>query len=186
MVHCEKGVFMLKMSLNEIRGCIQLYPENWTNIYTTNCYAYALGLDVNESSICRNAYHPGVMSKAFSPTILKETAFPYDLFIKGIEQDLKALNLLYKEVEPDYITELDEWKMAVFIEIYTKNNTESEWLISDFHFLRTDKNNIWFHKQGYYGQPSKKDFAYQFITNPIQCDLNSYRYKKCYALKLQK
>lgn len=32
---------MLKMSLNEIRGKIQMYPENWVNMYSTNCYAYA-------------------------------------------------------------------------------------------------------------------------------------------------
>lgn len=28
---------MLKMSLNEIRGKIQMYPENWVNMYSTNC-----------------------------------------------------------------------------------------------------------------------------------------------------
>ena len=53
---------MLKMSLNEIRGKIQMYPENWINMHTTNCYAYALGLDIRQSDICDYAYQPGTIS----------------------------------------------------------------------------------------------------------------------------
>ena len=26
-----------------------MYPENWVNMYSTNCYAYALGLDIRQS-----------------------------------------------------------------------------------------------------------------------------------------
>ena len=85
---------MLKMSLNEIKGKIQMYPENWVNMYSTNCYAYALGLDVRENDICIGAYNPGIISETSS---LNGTEyFEYEALINGIAGDLKALDIEYR------------------------------------------------------------------------------------------
>ena len=46
----------LKMSLLELRNSINLDKKNWKHIFTTNCYAYALGLDVREQNIKDFAY----------------------------------------------------------------------------------------------------------------------------------
>ena len=39
----------------EIKNKINLKTKNWVNNERTNCYAFALGLDLNPSDICRYA-----------------------------------------------------------------------------------------------------------------------------------
>ena len=118
---------MLKMSLNEIRGKIQMYPENWVNMYSTNCYAYALGLDIRQSDICDYAYQPGTISE--TTNIFKSKYFSYDMLIKGIESDLELLQIAYRNVEEDEKLALNEWKIALFVDKYHGS-------LIDFHFLR--------------------------------------------------
>ena len=105
---------MLKMSLNEIRGKIQMYPENWVNMYSTNCYTYALGLDIRQSDICDYAYQPGTISE--TTNIFKSKYFSYDMLIKGIESDLELLQIAYRNVEEDEKLALNEWKIALFVD----------------------------------------------------------------------
>lgn len=171
---------MLKLSLNEIRGNIQVYPENWINVGTTNCYAYALGLDVNECLIDEFAYNPGTISKNYR--LNRFGFFYYSTLVKNLEEDFKALNILYREIEPNDLIQLNEWKVALFVEIYGKDEFDD--LVSDFHFLRSNGNGIWFHKNGFFESPTKKDYSNKIITNLDECDLCLYEYRKCYALRL--
>ena len=152
---------MLKMSLNEIRGKIQMYPENWVNMYSTNCYAYALGLDIRQSDICDYAYQPGTISE--TTNIFKSKYFSYDMLIKGIDEKL-ALN---------------EWKIALFVD------RDFDKLVG-FHFLRQKENGMWLHKQDFDGIFSKKDYCGNNIITPSSAELFPYIYKKCYALRLEK
>jgi len=181
-MHHEKGDIMLKMSLNKIRGSIQMYPENWINLTTTNCYAYALGLDINENNICISAYQPGTIA-GINNSINKKY-LDYSVLIENIKKDLEALNIYYREIESKEQIKSNEWKIALFVE---RDYSDSEKdLLLDFHFLRTNKRGIWTHKQGYYDFPSKKDYVGSIITDLEKCDLCSYKYKKCYALSLNK
>lgn len=174
---------MLKMTLNKIRGQIQIYPENWVNLYETNCYAYALGLDIKESQICSRAYQPGNISGTSDLDRFKEYFLYSDLII-GLEKDLEALSISYREIEPTEQIKSDEWKIALMVENYNKNIFDGS--LFNFHFLRTNKNGIWTHKSSYLGPISKKDNLNQIIIDPRECDLFSYEYKKCYALSLNK
>lgn len=169
---------MLKMSLNEIRGKIQVYPENWVNLSTTNCYAYALGLDIKESDICSSAYQPGNISESYNPNQF----FYYKTLIKNLEEDFKTLDILYREIEPTDQINLGEWKIALLVDLY--GNDIFNDLVADFHFLRQKTNGIWFHKNGFQGTPSKKDYLGNIITDPTKCCLDPYEYKKCYALRV--
>lgn len=99
------------MSLNEISEKIQLNPKTWFHINTTNCYAYALGLDIKESNICEYAYQPGTISS--TSNLADSDYFSYSDLINGIEGDLKALNIFYREIEPHEQIALDEWKIAL-------------------------------------------------------------------------
>lgn len=128
---------MLKMSLNEIRGKIQMYPENWVNMYSTNCYAYALGLDIRQSDICDYAYQPGTISE--TTNIFELKYFSYDMLIKGIESDLELLRIAYRNVEENEKLALNEWKIALFVDKYHGS-------LIDFHFLRQKENGIWLQK----------------------------------------
>lgn len=166
---------MLKMSLNEIRGKIQINPEYWINLFETNCYAYALGLDLVQSDICKGAYQPGTISGKY--TLWDKENFTYNELIAGIESDLSALMINYQEVDFNYDTNDDEWKIAV----YTKQSGYEQF--SDFHFLRTTRGGIWMHKDGFMGSPTKKDYLGNIIKNPVDCFMCSYEYKKCYVLK---
>lgn len=172
---------MLKMTLNEINGCIQIYPESWVNKSTTNCYAYALGLDIREGEICKSAYQPGTISgNGICPNFSEY--FLYSKLIEGLESDLDSLRISYREIEPNDEVHSNEWKVALFAEFYEE---EREELIFDFHFLRTNKNGHWTHKDGFDFAPTRKDYSNQIITDPKKCDLCSYQYKKCYALRLK-
>lgn len=179
-MHHKKGDTMLKMSLNEIKGQIQIHPENWINIYSTNCYAYALGLDVGQFNICPYAYQPGTISEA-TIQLASEKTFFYDTLIENLENDLKVLGIDYKEVNPNYFVQEGEWKIALFTEKYFYDSEE----LLDFHFLREISNGIWFHKNGFKGLPSKRDYLGNIIIDPTTCRLEPYKYRKCYALKLK-
>lgn len=164
---------MLKMSLNEIRGQIQIYPENWVNVSTTNCYAYALGLDIRESDICEYAYQPGVISNQ-KYKIHRQEELDYEKLIENIEEDFKILNLEFCEVDLSYKTKTNEWKII----LCTENKYEEEKIIG-FHFIRSN-NNEWSNKPNYnetINKISKK--AFKTIKNN---ELLGYTYKKCYLL----
>jgi len=53
---------MLNMPIKEIKGLISLREEYWEYIFQTNCYAFALGIDIPENDICKNAFQPGVIA----------------------------------------------------------------------------------------------------------------------------
>lgn len=171
---------MLNMTLDEIKGQIQMYPENWINISTTNCYAYALGLDINEKNICHNAYQPGTISEFGGDCFLT-----YTNLVKAIEQDLRFLDISYCEIEPQASITLDEWKIALLVKEYYDHRTHKKFL-SGFHCLRINKTGIWVHKPGYPNYPSERDYNNQIITDPREFNFHGYEYKKCYALKLNK
>ena len=170
---------MLNMSLDELRSNIQIYPETWINLHTTNCYAYALGLDIPEYKICNGAYQPGSFSMDVNPLVFEEY-FDYNTLIKNLENDLKKLGVFYREVEPDELLTTNEWKIALFTD-----NCDKERII-DFHFLRQKIDSSWFHKNGFSGSISKFDRSGKIITDPRKCYLLNYQYKKCYALSLKK
>lgn len=173
---------MLKIDLNELKGQIQIFPKNWYNLYETNCYAYALGIDIREDDICSFAYQPGIISETIDLPNLDY--FSYDDLIKAVESDLDVLDINYREIKPNDDTFDNEWKIALMVEYLDDNCSDS--YLENFHFLRSNKNNIWIHKDSYLGQISKKDDSYNNITDPRSCDMCLYKYKKCYALSLNK
>lgn len=132
-------MYKLKMSKEDIRKQIQLKPQNWRNIGTTNCYAYALGLDIKENDICKYAYQPGTISNILNLSVHFDY-FLYNTLIKNIEKDLKTLNILYREIELDDKIETNKWKMAVFADIFEDDC--GELFISDFHFLRSNSDGV--------------------------------------------
>lgn len=170
---------MIKMSLDQIRGRIQFCPEIWIHMYTTNCYAYALGLDISENKICLNAYQPGMISNVVKNVKGNLTNISYDLFIKRVESDLDALNINYRNVLPNEEVDEDEWKIILLTEKHDDK-------LSDFHFLREMKDGKWSHKLGYYGKIKTISDIDPIVSNPNLCDLDFYTYDRCYALSMKK
>ena len=171
---------MKESSSEKIRNSIEIYKTNWINMQTTNCYAYALGLDIPERQICRHAYQPGVMS-GFNE--LENDFFSYKDLIKGLKNDLNYLRISAREIDPLESVDLDEWKIALFVplSIYCP-----PYLLADYHFIKCFPNNTWYHKYGYTSNISNLDDKSNVITNPESCTIDGFVYDKTLSLRLKK
>ena len=166
----------LKMDLITLRNAINVEKNNWINKYTTNCYAYALGLDIPEDDIIRGAYAPGTISGA-EIDIGRAYTFTYKTFVNNLYSDLDFLGIDFKKIKPNQPIDENEWKIAVF--------TSSKFgALDDYHFLRY-KDNVWHHKNGWYDKPTILDDWGQEIENPKKCYLRYRCYKFSLALKLK-
>lgn len=175
---------MLEISIDQIRQQIQVYPQSWIHLFETNCYAYALGLDIKQKQICPGAYAPGTISQ--TNEIFFQTKFSYDNLIDGIESDFNLLGIDYREGLPDEKIPNDMWKVALFVR-YEKVLNISTWafentnLLTDYHFIRANSNNIWTYKNGFSGHIER-------TKEPIHSNFHydDYEYQKCYILRLDK
>ena len=174
--------FINKMTAEEIRNKIKLYKKLWINLYTTNCYAYALGLDLPEKRICSHAYQPGVMSN-YDFSVAIDDYFELNTLLDGILFDLEFLGIDYKEIKPSEIIGADEWKIALFISQVNRNNPL---LLDDFHFLKYYPDGTWHHKFGYNMKVTNYDDNLKIITDPTNCHLDDLTYTTTLCLKLKK
>lgn len=172
----------LKISLQELRDNINLNKKFWKHILSTNCYAYALGLDVKENNIKYYAYEPGIISNAKEYMIVKQE-FTYSNLLQNLYSDLEFLGIEFREIKPKEQVSKEEWKIALFTS-FLAFEQDVEWL-RDFHFLRQHENGLWYHKQGWYKFPTKRDSNFEIITDPSKCYLKGKQFKKCYSLKLK-
>ncbi len=165
------------MSLQEIRNLIDIEKKEWVNIFDTNCYAYALGLDVPNYQIRDFAYIPGTIAGSRVDLVFN-SVFAYNDLIRNMFLDFQALGIDYKEVNCFDPVFDDEWKIALFIsKVYGG--------LDDFHFLRQRRDELWYHKSGVFGVSSYDDGGL-LITDPRKCFLDGYTYNKCFCLKLKK
>ena len=147
----------------------------WNNTFSTNCYAYALGLDIPEKEIIFKAYIPGTIG-SIKYRIPSKKLNNLTLEVR-ISLDLKALNISYDECTQseisfyDFNTDYYQWVIALFI--------SSD---GDFHFMRKAWDNIWWHKKGYnFENPINYDEQFETIYNPEECKID-YQYVKCLKL----
>ena len=174
---------MSKLVLNrlDIISMIDLKCVNWVNKSTTNCYAFALGLDVPEKKICEAAYVPGVMSD--NPiNIASKYSFTIEELIECLESDFKFLDITFRENVSKEELEEGEWLIALYVSYLYSNRKDR---LDDYHFLRLGKDDIWYHKNGFRGKVLNIDNNRQIITDPLTCELTRREYVKTYALKLK-
>jgi hypothetical protein len=83
--------------------------SKWRNTLTTNCYAYALGLDIPEKEIIDGAYSSiGKMGLAYNRTLgsYEKNKMP---FVDKLEYDLDFLKIKFKETDPYVLLKDNEW-----------------------------------------------------------------------------
>ncbi len=165
------------MKINELNEHISLTTDLWNNEVSTNCYAFALGLDIPEKEITKDAYQVGILGcKVFN---LDNRVINLLSYNDRLKLDLKALKISLKEIDP---------KDAVLIKEEDESGSLISWPIAlfedgiDFHFMRKSNDGIWYHKQGYESSITGKDSLGEEITNPKKCHLGKYKYKKTYQL----
>lgn len=173
---------LMKMDLRELKRQINLDKKNWQYILSTNCYAYALGLDIPERKIKTFAYAPGTIGNARA-NLVRQRIFTYDELINNINDDLFYLGINFMECTPDEKTTKDEWKIALFTSYYAYMLLGDYYC--DFHFLRERKNGIWYHKKGYFHRPNNLDSNKNIITDPRECYIKNYDYQLTYKLSIK-
>lgn len=158
------------MDLKNLRNQIDLKEGNWINNDSTNCYAFALGLDIPQDEICESAYYIGHIYRYYNKVKAKYT--PRDLLL---QYDIKTLDLIYRESNINEELTNGEWKIAYFDSIYE----------CGFHFFRQTKNGVWWHKFDYSYTPTCLDNDNRIITDPTSCNVNlrGLELQKCYILK---
>lgn len=166
----------LKINFERIRDLISLREEYWEYTFSTNCYAFALGLDIPENDIVKNAYQLGVMGaivKNISNDELKRLSFHERLAL-----DLEALGIKMEECS---IQDSSDFSIG-------KTHTDVWWIISllsngnNFHFIRKSYGGIWYQKWGYIAPVINYDFDKSIITNPNVANFGEYKIEKTYRL----
>lgn len=167
--------------LRQLRKKIDLDKTGWKNPYSTNCYAYALGLDIPECEIMKAAYFPGTISDSHVMSYDADF-FSYSQLIDGVYSDLEALGINFREISPLESVDFDEWKIA----LYTTPSYNIANGFVDFHFLRFCKDDIWHHKMGWTYYPTIYDDNKNVIVNLEDCYFKNKVYNTCLCLKLKK
>ena len=181
MIYIDKAFI-----ISNAYALINPFRDEWKNNNSTNCYAYALGLDVAtnhmEFSTDRIIYNPGY----FGGKMLNSPFTKEELLI-SILMDTDRLDLYSYSVNPSYKLMDGEWKIALFGAITDEKN-----MFKDFHFLRQTKNGIWTHKLGFASAPIDIDSNNEKIISPTDCKLEYkddnqiYKYKYIKTLCLKK
>ena len=145
----------------EIKNKINLKTKNWVNNERTNCYAFALGLDLNPSDICRYAdvhlYCGGRFFLLQNHLLNDDGTLENMSYQEKFELDFQSLELFYEEIELyDNIVDPNEWK-------------------------------IWYHKPGFYFEkPTCYTEKKSIIQDPIKgalTDYPEYTYQRTYRLR---
>lgn len=61
---------MLEIDEKNIKSLISLKDDGWINDFTTNYYAFALGLDIPENEICKKSKYFGFFFLLFCSIIV--------------------------------------------------------------------------------------------------------------------
>lgn len=168
----------LKMSRQEIVSAIDLEKLKYDYPYETNCYAFALGLDIPEKNIKPYAYQPGTISNA-TFKLYKNAQFKLDDIIRNVYSDLDYLNISYRKIDSKDDLLDDEWKIALF----TSDTDRGPF--SHFHFLRQlQENLLWYGKEGYNGIITNENYLGKKMVDIV--DAKEYGdFQLCLALKLK-
>ena len=152
---------------------IEGYYPTWNSKYNTNCYAFALGLDVPQDNICHHAYYPGNIAH----NVLATTTNDYGITKEEIEEqlffDFRALRMTYQAFQDEdkyqYLKVLDHpdfyWDILFFL------NPS----IPDYHFARVTNDGKLYHKQGWQLNPREtyikeiESTGYEFVKRYRVC-----------------
>lgn len=180
----------LLMDYKSIRDSINLKEDYWNNIKTTNCYAFALGLDIPSGKLMSFG-----IESPYGVGNIGRFKFGYDYFdIYGLTfeerffMDLDALGIQHREANQYEKMDSKNNNLNWLIAMYRDTKTP------DFHFLRKRSDNFWTHKLGRDGDISIVDSTGRLITNLDNAKFHyvhkyetvDYEFKGVYKLTLKR
>ena len=137
--------YNLKINPRDLQKEINITKKDWIYRGQTNCYAYALGLDIIEQKICYKAYQVGTIGKKYYE--ISDKVFDLLSIEKRLYLDLESIGIIYHEIDPTEKINPNSWNISLF----------SSDVYYDFHFLRKTPENSWTHKIGWFELPKNKD-----------------------------
>lgn len=165
--------------LSSIKDNIRLNHSIWINNEYSNCYMYALNIDMDITKLDTDGYFRigELCGLADNPK------YSFD---EIIYKDADELDIDLKEVASDYNLKDDEWKIALFLGKNPDGHTE-------FHFCKQNPGEGWSHKNGWYQKIRYTDCLGELIDDPVyaymvsrHCTLTTYfDYISTYRLKLK-
>ena len=156
--------------------CFENRLSEWKNIESSNCYAFALGLDVDEDEICPYAYRIGNIFLQNKWSLWRSDP---DNKIREIEEfildDFETLGIeckIFRDKDKrQYLQELEHpndcWDILLFVH-----------RSGCYHFVRVGSNGLLYHKVGWREVPKLTDFE------EIQRIYRGYRFARRYRLSL--
>lgn len=170
------------------KSLINPFKSEWKYNDETNCYAYALGLDIPVDLINIHDsihYNPGY----FGGMSLK-SPFTEESLLSCLLSDMDVLDLECFGAEPDDRIGRNSWKVAIFGAV-----TDKPGVFKDFHFAKYEtvsNPGSWTHKQGFDQAPKNIDSDGMIILDPRKCriedndDGENYNYKYLRTVILSK
>lgn len=162
----------LKNSLEEIRDSIDIAKKVWIHRQVTNCYAYALGIDMH---LPIDSFQPGALSG-----YMIVPPFSYTEIIRAIIADFNALGIDYGSIDPNSPVKNEEWKIVLLL-----SSKDASSRFHNFHFIRQFEDGRWFHKLGYSRKITNLDDNGDTITNPEKARFKDLSYDSCFRLRLK-
>ena len=155
------------------------FKDKWEHNIGTNCYAYALGIDVAKDFLDTNedrlVYNPG----CFCDRDLK-SPFTREQLLINLLGDLDRLGLYSYRVNTNYKLCKNEWKLVIYGAV-----TDNPYEYKDFHLLRqTIPDGVYSHKQGFYSEPTCLDSDKKIITDPSKCRIEDIDEGELYKYEL--
>ncbi len=165
---------MINEKLLVFKESIDVNKKNWENILTTNCYAYALGIDLNIGNM--------ILDLGDISGLNYKVRNGYG-FEEALINDMLALDLKIKKVDFNYkIKNENEWIISLFStpRFYVDGD-----YIKDYHFLRKTKDEGWTHK--FDNSISSADSDGNLMNDPRNVIIKTnkvieYKYVGCYLL----
>lgn len=164
---------MLKMKITAIKKSMTYDRKqlDWKNIFKTNCFAFAMCLDIPENNICDAAYNLGAIAVE-----LKKYPKNYN-YEERLSSDIKALGLSYETSdEKEFYSEKLNSSPGRYFDVlfFVDDNIYRP----DFHFARYGKDGKLYHKRGFYLPPEE--------TTVKEIEDDGYKFVRRYRLFLSK
>ncbi len=167
----------LKVNLKKVRDLVDFKTDYWINNETTNCYAFALGLDIPEDILGINSYSLGRFAMEKDPNLNIRSLTR----LECLKRDLDAIGFIYEEIDPKDKVEnkYGDKYIKYMISLYQNDK--------DFHFLRKhERDGIWWHKRGWYYHPSQVDDNGKIITDLDDIKISDYHYVNTFKIKVKR
>ena len=171
---------MEKIIVDKMKENIREDHSKWIYDGYTNCYMYAINLDMSIKDVDTDGYFRIGEISGIADN-------PFYSYESRLYSDLDALDFNVTKVDPNFILDNpEEWKIALYLGPDYEGYNE-------FHFCKQGYNQTWSHKNGWHCGIKYTDCIGDLIKDPSKAYMISrrcqssikYNYVSTYKLRLK-